>query len=199
MGSTLRLHVHKKAIRALGIAESFVKGMSKRSVLAGVVMRTDMVIDGFVFSTAKVGGMDATEKIVEMYENLEREDINLLMLNGCIISWYNVVDLYRVADKTNCPLLCVTYEESEGLEKYFIELFPQDWEFRVEIYHKNGLRIPIELYTGHTIFVRFINMTLDEAKGILNKFVLYGSVPDPLRVSRLLARSVMKSQPKLGL
>lgn len=188
------LHVHKKAVRALGIAESFVKGVSKRSILAGVVMRTDMIIDGFVFSAAAVGGMDATEKLIEMLENLQREDINLLMLNGCIISWYNVIDLHRIAVETEHPLLCVTYEESEGLEKYFIELFPRDWKARVEVYHKNGPRTPITLHTGHTIYARGINMTLDEAKGILNKFTLYGAIPEPLRVARLLARSMVKTR-----
>ncbi len=191
----LPLHVHKKAVRALGIAESFVKGVSKRSILAGVVMRTDLIIDGFVFSAATVGGMDATEKLIEMFENLEREDINLLMLNGCIISWYNVIDLHRIAYETERPLLCITYEESEGLEKYFIELFPQDWKDRVEVYHKNGPRTPITLHTGYTIYAREINMTLNEVKGILNKFTLYGSIPEPLRVARLAARSLVKTQP----
>jgi len=190
---SLRLHIHKRAVRALGVSESFVKGVSKKSVLAGVVMRTDMAIDGFVFSTAAVGGMDATEKIIEMYRNLERDDINLLMLNGCVISWYNVVDLHKVAEETGLPLICVTYEESEGLEKYFRELFPEDWERRVEVYHKNKSRTPIELRTGHTVYVRFIGMSLEEAKGILNKFTLHGAVPDPLRVARLLARSIVKT------
>jgi len=189
----LRLHVHKKAVRALGISESFVKGESKKSILAGVVMRTDKAVDGFVFSTVTVGGMDATEKMIEMYKTLDREDVNLLMLNGCVISWYNVVDLYKVAEETGLPLLCVTYEESEGLEKYFKELFPQDWERRVEIYHKNKERTLLKLDTGYTVYIRFINMSLEEAKGILNKFTSHGAVPEPLRVARLLARSIFRT------
>ena len=156
-------------------------------------MRSDMVIDGFIFSTATVGGMDATEKIIKMYKNLERDDINLLILNGCIISWYNVVDLHQVAEETKIPLLCITYRESEGLEKYFMKLFPEDWESRVEIYHKNESRIPIKLHTDYTVYVRFINAKLDEVKGILNKFTLHGSVPEPLGVARLLARSIVRS------
>jgi len=195
----LRLRVHKKAVRTLGISESFVKGVSEKSVLAGVVMRTDGVIDGFSFSTATVGGMDATEKIIEMYRNLERDDINLLMLNGCVISWYNVVDLHRVAEETKLPLICVTYEESEGLEKYFMELFPQDWETRVEVYHKNKSRTPVKLSTGYTVYVRFINTDLEETKGILNKLTSHGAVPEPLRVARLLARSIVKNLPPNGL
>jgi endonuclease V-like protein UPF0215 family len=163
--------------------------------LAGVVMRADMVIDGFVLSSATVGGMDATDKMIEMYEDLERDDISLVILNGCIISWYNVVDLHQVVDDVKLPLLCVTYEESEGLEKYFVELFPEDWRHRVEVYHRNGSRTPIQLHTGHTVYTRFLNMTWAEAKEILNKFTLHGSIPEPLRVARLLARSIVKAYP----
>jgi endonuclease V-like protein UPF0215 family len=185
-------------VRALGIAESFVKGVSDRSVLAGVVMRADRVIDGFGFATAKVGGMDATDKIIKLHETLERDDINFILLNGCIISWYNVVDLHEVMEETQRPLLCVTYEESEGIEKYFLELFPDDWKRRVEVCHKNGSRTPITLHTGHTVYTRFINMTLGEAKGLLNKFTIQGAIPEPLRVARLLARSLVKMWPQTG-
>jgi endonuclease V-like protein UPF0215 family len=45
------VHVEKKAIRALGVAESFRKGNissssnNNKAILAGVVMRSDLVID----------------------------------------------------------------------------------------------------------------------------------------------------------
>ncbi len=189
----LRLHVHKKAFRALGISESFIKGLSDKSVLAGVVLRSDRIIDGFVFSRTTVGGMDATDKIIDMYKALKRDDINVLMLNGCVISWYNVIDLHRIYEELRLPLICVTYEESEGLEKYFMELFPEDCGRRIEIYRKNGPRTPIALRTGHNVYVRFIGMSLEEAKGILNKFTLHGAIPEPLRIARLLARGIMKT------
>lgn len=191
----MRLHVHKKGFRALGISESFIKGVSEESILAGVVMRADMTIDGFTFSKATVGGMDATEKILEMYRGLKRDDITLLLLNGCVISWYNVIDLHRVAEETGLPLICVTYNESAGLEKYFKELFPEDWESRVEIYRKNKSRTAVKLSTGYTVYIRFIGMKMEEAKGILNKFTSHGSIPEPLRVARLLARSLVKNLP----
>ena len=189
----MRLHVHKKGFRALGISESFIKGISDESILAGVVMRADGAIDGFTFAKATVGGMDATEKILEMYKNLRRDDICVLLLNGCVISWYNVIDLHKVAEETNLPLICVTYNKSKGLEKYFKELFPQDWERRVETYRRNKSRTAINLSTGHTVYIRFIGLKVEEAKGILNKFTSHGSIPEPLRVARLLARSIVKN------
>ncbi|KYH40035.1 MAG: hypothetical protein AYL32_013880 [Candidatus Bathyarchaeota archaeon B26-2] len=152
-----------------------------------------MLIDGFTFGFAEVGGMDSTDSIIEMYRTLRREDVNLLLLNGCVISWYNVVDLQRLYEETGIPLICVTYEESPGLERYFKELFPRDWEYRVAIYRKNGGRTPLKLKTGHTVYARFLGASREEAEGVLNKFTLQGAVPEPLRVARLLARSLMRT------
>jgi len=189
----LKLHVHKKAFRALGISESFVKRKSEKSVLAGVVMRADKTIDGVVFAEATVGGMDATNSVIEMFKTLGRDDINVLLLNGCIISWYNVIDLHKVSKETNLPLICVTYEESEGLDKYFKKLFPEDYKTRIKLYHRNKKRIQLSLKSGYKVYVRFIGMTMEEAKEVLDKFTLQGAISEPLRVSRLLARAVSKT------
>ena len=53
------VNVQKRAIRALGLAESF-RPSAKKSTLAGVVMRTDLVVDGFVLGSATVGGTQTT-------------------------------------------------------------------------------------------------------------------------------------------
>ncbi len=179
-------------VRVLGIAESFVKGVSKRSVLAGVVMRGDLEIDGFAFSTVTVGGLDATEGVVEVYRSLGRSDINFVFLNGCVISWFNIVDLDRVYGELGVPLVCVTYEESEGLERYFKEYF-DDWEERMELYNRLGTREPVSLRTGYEIFVRYLGLSKEEAVRIVNKFTLQGSVPEPLKTARLLSRAIVRS------
>lgn len=188
----LAIHIHKKGIRILGISESFMKGIAEHSTLSGVVMRADMIIDGFTFSKVTVGGMDATDKVIEMYDFLDRQDINVILLNGCVISWYNVIDLNQVAEYTRLPLICVTYKESEGLEIYFKKNFPEDWQKRTEIYHKNGSRTPLTLKTGHTVYIRFLNINKEETSRLLNKLTLHGGVPEPLRIARLLARSLMR-------
>ena len=44
------LHLEKKGLRGLAIAESFRQNSTK-SIFAGIVMRRDFVIDGFVFGS----------------------------------------------------------------------------------------------------------------------------------------------------
>lgn len=197
MGEELEINMGiqagKRGIRVLGISESFTKGESKESILAGVVVRGDMVIDGFAFSKTTVGGMDSTESILSLYRELDRDDINLLMLNGCIISWFNIVDLNELNEKTGRPVICVTYEESEGINRYLKEYF-DDWRNRIKICEKNGERERIELHTRHQIFARFIGIEEEAGIRVLDRFVLEGGIPEPLRISRLLARSILKSE-----
>jgi len=194
----LAVRYFKKGIRALGIAECFRKGTSRKSILAGVVMRADLLLDGFSFSVATVGGLDATEAVMKRYERLGRKDVNILMLNGCVISWYNVIDLNEVHERTGKPLICVTYEPSPGLEKYFKEYFPDDWAERLAIYERNGPRTAVRLRTGHEVFIRAIGLDEEEAKKVLDKFTLHGSIPEPLRLARLLARAVLASVDELS-
>lgn len=193
---TPRIHTDKKGVRALGISESFIKGESKKSILAGVVMRADLIVDGFSFSKTTVGGMDATDCVIELYQKLRRDDINCMFLNGCVISWFNIIELGKVHRDTGLPVICVTYEESEGLEKYLIEYFGDRAEERIVKYRENGEREKLELRTGNTIFARYFGLGRKEALRILNRFTLQGAIPDPLRVARLLARTIVKQMPE---
>ena len=94
----MRIHADKKGLRALGIAESFRKGEGERAVLGGVVMRGDLQIDGFGLSTITVGGLDGTEGVLEIFKKLDRTDINVVLLNGCVISMFNLVDIFDIFD-----------------------------------------------------------------------------------------------------
>jgi hypothetical protein len=186
----LRIHVDKKGIRALGIAESFQKGASDKAVLAGVVMRGDMQIDGFKISEITLGGLDATDGVLEIFRGLGRKDINVILLNGCVISLFNIIDMEEVYAELALPIVCVTYEESEGLERYFKEF--DDSEARLEIYRRLGERTPIRLHTGHRVLVRYIGIEMREVQLLLDKFTLQGAIPEPLRVARILARSIFE-------
>lgn len=186
------MELGKKGIRALGIAESFVKNRDK-SVLAGIVMRGDMHIDGVAVTRISVGGTDATEGVIEIFRSLRREDINAILLGGCVISWFNIVDVERVFEETKTPVVCVTYDESDGLEKYIREYFADDCEDRIKMYKKLGARERIKLNTGHEVLVRFLGMTKSEARILLNRFTTHGKIPEPIRVARLAARAVLKA------
>jgi uncharacterized protein len=191
MGMTeLRLHLGKRAIRALGVAESF-SPTAKKSTLAGVVVRTDLVVDGFVFGAATVGGEDATRAVLGMYRKLRRGDVNLIMLAGCIISRYNIIDVDEVARKSALPVVCLTYNESAGIEDAIRAHFDRP-EGRLESYRRLGPRTTVLLRTGQRVYVRTAGISDPDAKSVLEAFTLQGGVPEPVRIAKLLARSARR-------
>ena len=183
----MRVHANKRAIRALGVAESFRKP-DRRSVLAGVVMRSDGVIDGFGFGGSTVGGDDATRSILHLYRRLRREDVNLMVLSGCIISLYNIVDVDALASGSGVPVVALTYRESAGIEGAIRHHFG-DGEEKLALYRRLGPRVPIELRTGYRVYARLSQVSEDDARRVLDSFTVQGGVPEPVRVARLLAHA----------
>jgi len=185
------LPLEKKGVRVLGIAESFRKSMGEKAILAGVVMRGDFIIDGITFGECTVGGLDATDSIIEMHRSLKREDIMAIMLNGCIISWFNVIDLQKLHEETKLPIISLSYRPSKGIRKYFIEYFPEDWEKRVEIYERNGPRIEIRNKNNLNLYIRAIGIDPDDAAKLVDRYTIFGRIPEPLRIARLIAHSLL--------
>lgn len=182
--------LEKPGIRILGIAESWIG--RDESFLAGVVMRGDLRIDGSALTHVTVGGMDAIDAVIRLFISLNRTDINLILISGAAIAWYNIINPDLIQKATNTPVLIITYEESGGLEEAISHHFPGDTE-RMDAYCALGERDSIHLKTGHVVYIRRSGIQLDDATRIVNRFTFDGRVPEPIRVARLFARAVMQS------
>ncbi|HPS91867.1 MAG TPA: DUF99 family protein [Methanothrix sp.] len=187
------LHLNKSGLRVLGIAESFVRTRPV-STIAGVVMRADLRVDGLSYAHATVGGDDAALAILSLYRQLNRADVNALILSGAALSWFNIVDLKMVFEETEKPLICLTYEQSPGLEEHIRQHFPSPDE-KLRLYRSLGERQSIRLRTGYEVFVRVWGVAIDEARILLNKFTRDGRVPEPVRLARLAARAELMQKP----
>lgn len=180
--------MNKKGIRVLGVAESFRKGQT-HSVLAGAVMRGDLVVDGIVYGSSTVGGDDATASIAHMYRRLGRNDINLVMLAGCILSMYNIVDVDGLSKMVGLPLVCLTYKETSGIESAIASHFPGHETKKLEAYRRLGPREKIRLPSGYSLFARRSGIGPADLRSVLGMFTLQGAVPEPVRLAKLIARA----------
>ena len=178
----------KAGTRALGIAESY-RGERGRSTLAGAVVRTSRVVDGFVFGSCAVGGTDATEAIVTLHDRLDRADVNYLLVSGIALAWYNVLDLHRLHEATEKSVLSISFEESSGLGPALREEFSGDaLATRLDTYRAQPPRRRCSV-DGETLFVRSVGIDDEEATEVVRGFTPEGGRPEPLRVARLAARA----------
>jgi endonuclease V-like protein UPF0215 family len=176
----------KAGVRALGVAESFD---GERSTLAGAVVRASRVVDGFAFADCTVGGLDATDAVVDLYRSLDREDVQYLLVAGVAPAWYNLLDLHRIHDAIDRPVVSVTFEASGGLAPTIRREFDAAAaDERLALYH--GLPERRELTVdGHDLFYRPVGLPAGEARDVLRAFTPEGGRPEPLRVARLAARA----------
>ena len=156
-------------------------------------MRSDLIIDGFVFGSATLEGDDATDAILDMYRRLNRNDINIIIICGTVISLYNIIDVDKVGKETQSPVLSISFKESEGLEENIKHRFRNNFDKKLDSYRKLGTRQRVELNTGYELYVRSYGIDKDQAKKVLDEFTLQGSIPEPIKLAKLLSRAKLES------
>ena len=175
----------KPGARALGVAESYRGDVS---TFAGVVVRASRVVDGVAFETCTVGGTDATDAVVSLFDAHDREDLQFLLVAGIAPAWYNVLDLSRLHDATGLPVLSVTFEASDGLESAIREAFGGEKRaHRLATYHAQPARRAVDV-GEETVFVRAAGITDERAADAVRAFTPEGGRPEPVRVARQAAR-----------
>lgn len=179
----------KAGARALGLAVSTPPGDAPTAAtVAGALVRADRAFDGLAFSTCTVGATDYTDAVVHCVESLDREDVQYLLTAGIAPAWFNVLDLWRVNDVVERPVLSVSFEESPGLAAALREQFSGDaLAERLGVYERQPPRVPVE---GADAWVRAVGVGDDEAADVVRDLTSEGERrPEPLRVARIAARA----------
>jgi hypothetical protein len=99
-----------------------------------------------------------------------------------------MIDPEAIFRTTGIPVICVTYEDSSGLEDDIRHHFPRD-EVRLGAYRKLGERSAVTLPDGQIIYIRSWGIAFPDAACICRNFTHDGKIPEPLRVARLCARA----------
>ncbi|WP_247730003.1 DUF99 family protein [Halovivax limisalsi] len=176
----------KPGIRALGVAESTV---DETCTVAGAVVRADRVVDGAAFASATVGGLDATDAVLSVVDELGREDLHVVLVGTVAPAWYNLLDLARLDAATDCPVVAVTFEGSSGLDAALREAFDgRALETRLRRYRALPPRTPCSV-DGERVFVRALGVESAAACDLVRRFTPEGGRPEPIRVARTLARA----------
>ena len=160
------------------------------STLAGSVVRADRVTDGFVFGTCTVGGSDAAAAVCDLVTRLDREDVRYLFVAGIAPAWFNLLDLHRIHEETDLPVLSVSFEESSGLESAIREAFDDETVVRDRLatYRDQPDRRRLSV-DDETVFVRSVGISREDADDAVRAFTPEGGRPEPLRVARSAARA----------
>ena len=184
----------KSEIRILGIDDAAFSFADEKCKIIGVIVRGPNYLECVLSSQVVVDGFDATEKIIHMVNNDKyKYQIKTILLDGISFAGFNVFDINEIYEKTQTPLITVTRDKpdmskmKESLKKNF-----KDWQKRWEIISKGEL---FEIKTKHNpIYVKFVGMTLSEAKEIIKISTIRGVIPEPIRMAHLIASGIVRGE-----
>ena len=145
-----------------------------------------MFIDGMFNGLSTIKGSDSTENIIEMIESTNRNDINCIFLDGLIISMFNIIDGETIYNKTKIPIISITFRNTYKMSNI---IYKFNYEERIKI--KDFERERITLKTNKSIFIRRWGIDYTSANRIINYFTIQGSIPEPIRLSKMVAKNML--------
>jgi endonuclease V-like protein UPF0215 family len=184
----------KRQIRILGIDDAPFTFSEKYSAVIGVVMRGGEYLESVLHSQVTIDGTEATAICTEMIQHTRhRKQLKVAMLDGVCLGGFNVVDISEVYEVTGLPMMTITRDKPDFEDiKQALRTHFKDWEARWKVIRKGTLhKVP----TSHNpIFIKYVGLSLLEAKEIINVSTIRGVIPEPVRVAHLIASGITRGE-----
>jgi endonuclease V-like protein UPF0215 family len=166
---------------------SFQKGISRKALLVATLLRGSK-IECVKVREITVDGMDATEKLCSILDELE---FSAVLLAGVSFAGFNVIDPTVIHDRFKKPIVVITKTKpnnkavKQALRKHF-----KDWKTRFEIFAKLG---PIHKFTTPTrspVYFEAVGADASWCDNFIRALIVHGKIPEPIRVARLIAHGL---------
>lgn len=153
-------------------------------VVGAVFARTRL--DGVLTTRVRRDGRNATDRVAEMIRQSRFDGhVRAVLLQGIAVAGFNVLDIHRLADALERPVLVVARRapDVDAVRSALLGL-PGGRE-RWRLVERAG---PMEPVRG--VYVQRAGLSLAAAERLLEETTLHGALPEPLRVAHLIAGGI---------
>ncbi|MEM0487884.1 MAG: DUF99 family protein [Candidatus Bathyarchaeia archaeon] len=184
-----RFRVIKPEIRVLGVDDGGFEPRSEGVVpVVGVVFRGGYWLDGVMYTTIKVDGNEATEKISEMILNSpHHKQLRVIMLDGITFAGFNVIDIKKLNNDTGIPVIAITREKPNLEEIYKALKKLPNGEEKWQAIISAGEIIELPISNREKIYMQVSGIYPEDAKRIISITATRSNIPEALRVAHIIA------------
>ncbi len=187
------MHI-KNQIRILGFDDGPFSKRQKNCIVIGVAFRGSEQLDGVLKTNVKVDGFDATDKIALAVNRTKHRDKRIVMLDGITYAGFNVVDIKKLSENTNLPVIAVMRKYPKIDEFISAMKKLEGFDKRMEAV-KNAGKIYSTTVKNKTqkgkLYFQKSGISISDAKKVINISIKTSLYPEPLRVAHLIATGVV--------
>ncbi|MEM4152500.1 MAG: DUF99 family protein [Candidatus Pacearchaeota archaeon] len=184
----------KREIRILGIDDApFNKFKDKKVLVVGTVFRGGLYMDALLSCYIKVDGDDSTKKLIELVKKTKHlEQLKCIMINGISLGGFNVIDINELHKKTKLPVIVIIRHKPNFTKilKALKKANKTKAIKRFELMKKAGKPLPL-LLKNKKIYFQVAGISAKTAKEIIKISSTHGSIPEPLRISHIIASGII--------
>jgi endonuclease V-like protein UPF0215 family len=148
-------------------------------------------LEGVLCGRVRTDGANATRELVRMVaESKFAPQLQLVLLQGIALGGFNVIDLQRLNEELQLPVMVVARRQPrlDRIREALLANVPggaRKWA----LIEKLG---PMEPVAG--VFVQRLGLDLDEASEVIGRLAVHANLPEPLRTAHLIAGGIATGQ-----
>ncbi|MBW3015311.1 DUF99 family protein [Candidatus Woesearchaeota archaeon] len=183
----------KKEVRVIGIDDAPFDRFKKTDVMViGTIYRGGEFMDGMVTTRVRVDGKNSTKNITDMINECKfKPQLQAILLDGIAVAGFNVIDINELHENTGIPVIVVVrnYPNFKKIEKALSNL--KTGNEKLELIKKAGDVIKLD-----KIHVQLAGISVGAAKRIIEITSTHSNVPEPIRISHIIASAITTGQSK---
>jgi endonuclease V-like protein UPF0215 family len=143
-----------------------------------------------IMRRVEVDGLDATERLMETIEELDRE-VDVVMSSSIPIAGFNLLDPKKVLERFEIPSVFVLGERpDQGAVRAALKKHFRDWKKRLAVIEGVGVFHKLSLEGENPVLMECVGIKPAEAMRLVRRLIIFGRIPEPVRLARMVARAV---------
>lgn len=175
----------------IGVDDAAFTRRARRAFVVSVAMSLPNLVEGVELTTVTVDGNDATLGLIAtLGRSPFLRGARAILVDGVAVAGFNLIDLARLARNLERPVISVTPKAPEydriraALRKYFPHEFAERWAL---VRAPRLFRVSVG---GRPIWAAAVGCRRAEATAIIERSIVNGRWPEPLRLAHLIGHAV---------